>query len=106
MYGNLTDLARRICRITWHDDETDARIRTIVENAVPHLCHKFGIPGEPSPGIFEKPGTERILFENYCLYCWNNVPEEFEPNYRRDILSVRRRYEVEAVKNAAEESNV
>ena len=106
MYQNLIMLARRECRITWHDEETDAKVQTIVENAVPHLWHKFGIPGDPSPGIFEVPGTERMLFGNYCGYCWNNVPEAFEQNYRRDILTVRHRYEVEAARNAAETPNL
>lgn len=105
-YTELIEIARRACRITWNDSETDDRIKTIVENAVPHLHHKFGMPGEPSTGIFEKPGTERMLFENYCLYCWNNVPDEFEKNYLRDILTVRHKYEVEAVKNAEESSDI
>lgn len=37
-----------------------------------------------------------MLFENYCLYCWNDVPDEFEKNYLSDILKVRRRNEVAA----------
>ena len=74
-------------------------IESIVGNAVHHLHHKLGMPGEPSPGKFEEPGTTRILFENYCLYCWNNIPEEFEKNYLQDILTVRHMYEVEAARN-------
>ena len=99
MYETLEENVRRICRITWNDEDTNSRVTSIVDNAVPHLHHKLGMPGEPSPGDFVKPGTERKLFENYCLYCWNNMPEEFEKNYRRDILTVRHKYEVEAAKN-------
>ncbi|MGN1156184.1 MAG: hypothetical protein ACI4TK_08410 [Agathobacter sp.] len=105
-YKNLEDICRKACRITWMDEETDARVTSITENAVPHLHHKLGMPGEPTPGDFEKPGTLRMLFENYCLYCWNNVPDEFEKNYRSDILTVRHRYEVEAAKNEGESSDV
>lgn len=99
MYEVLEENARRACRITWKDKETDSRIKSIVENAVHHLHHKLGMPGEPSPGKFEDPGTARMLFENYCLYCWNNIPEEFEKNYLQDILTVRHMYEVEAARN-------
>lgn len=99
MYETLEANVRRICRITWNDEDTNARVTSIVDDAVPHLHHKLGMPGDPSPGDFTKPGTERMLFENYCLYCWNNMPEEFEKNYRRDILTVRHKYEVEAAKN-------
>lgn len=105
-YTKLIEFARRICRITWNDDDTDARITSIVENAVTHLHHKFGMPGEPSPGIFENPGTERMLFENYCLYCWNDIPEEFEVNYKRDILTVRHKYEVEAARSENESGDL
>lgn len=97
--GTLKEYVKKVCRITWDDTETDERVTSIVENAVVFLHHKLGMPGEPSPGVFEQPGMERILFENYCLYTWNNVTEEFEMNYRRDILTVRHKYEVEAAVN-------
>lgn len=90
---------RNICKITWNDSETDARVSSIAENAVAHIHDLLGMSGEPSEADFLKPGTVRILFENYCLYCWNNVPDEFEKNYLRDILKARRKYEVEAARN-------
>lgn len=104
--ANLIPYAKRICNITWSDEDTDARITSVVENAVVSLHHKLGMPGEPTPGIFEAPGMERVLFENYCLYSWNNMPEEFEVNYRRDILTVRHRYEVEAANSETETDTV
>ena len=99
--GVLEGYVKGICRITWSDKETDARVKTIAEDAVVYLHHKLGIPGEPFPGIFENPGIERMLFENYCLYRWNNISEEFEMNYKREILTIRHRYEVEAVNEEA-----
>lgn len=97
--AELVQMARRICRITWNDQETDERVISIAENAAAHLHDLFGIPGEVSPEVFLKPGTIKMLYENYCLYCWNNMPEEFEPNYRSDILKVQRKYKVEAAKS-------
>lgn len=87
---------RNICRITWEDNDTDKRIMLITENAVAHMHDMLGMPGEPSPDVFLRPGTTKMLFENYCLYCWNDVPDEFEKNYLSDILKVRRRNEVAA----------
>ena len=40
------------------------------------------------------PSQERFLLKNYCLYELNHVSEQFNDNYRNDILQVRRKYEV------------
>ena len=104
--GKLIEYVKKMCRITWYDSDTEERIKTIVEDAVVFLHHKLGMPGEPSPGVFEEAGMERMLIGNYCLYCWSNMPEEFETNYKRDILMVRHKYEVEAAINEKEAGNV
>lgn len=87
---------QNICKITWSDKDTDERITSITEDAIVHMHDLLGMPGEPSPDAFLRPGTTKMLFENYCLYCWNDVPDEFEKNYLSDILKVRRRNEVAA----------
>ena len=104
--ATLEQNVRNICRITWHDDETDERVRSIVDDAVVHIHDLLGISGEPSPKRFLYPGTEKILFENYCLYCWNDIPDEFEQNYKHDILKARRRNEVMAARDEQKESEV
>lgn len=98
MYETLEDICRDACRITWSDTDTDRRVSAITRNAVAHLHHKLGIPGDFSPGVFEEYGTARMLFENYCLYAWNNRADEFERNYLSDILTVRHKYEVKYAK--------
>ena len=51
-YGQqLEKIAKNKCRITWEDEETNERVRSIVENAVPYLHHKLGMSGEVSPDI-------------------------------------------------------
>lgn len=89
----LCDLARRKCKITWNDDDTDTRVMEMVENAVPTMIHKLGM-GSLTAEEFLKPGLVKTLFENYCLYDWNNMVNEFDRNYREDILTARHRYEV------------
>ena len=87
---------RNICKITWNDEDTDERIASITEDAIVHMHDLLGMSGEPSPDAFLRPGTAKMLVENYCLYCWTDVPDEFEKNYLSDILKVRRRNEVAA----------
>lgn len=87
-------LAKNKCKVTWEDDDTDARITEIVENAAEALKHKLGMKGMPDE-VFLRPGLTRTIFENYCLYDWNNTINEFDKNYRIEILAQRHIYEVE-----------
>ncbi len=105
-YEDLQEIVRNKCRITWHDDETDARVKNITEDAVSYLHHKLGMPGGISPDPFLEQGTTRMLFENRCLYEWNDVTDEFEENYKREILTERHRYEVEAAKVEDETADI
>lgn len=92
--GKLFEIARGACKITWNDNETDTRILEIAENAAAALRHKLGMKEEQEQRFCD-PGLTRILFENYCLYYWNDMLNEFEKNYRSEILTERHRYEVE-----------
>ena len=58
---------QNICKITWSDKDTDERITSITEDAIVHMHDLLGMPGEPSPDAFLRPGTAKMLFENYCL---------------------------------------
>lgn len=89
----LFEVARRACKVTWDDEDTDMRIMEITENAAASLQHILGMP-EESEGDFLEPGIQKVLYENYCLYCWNDLADEFEKNYLREILKARHIYEV------------
>lgn len=91
----LCENVKRKCSITWTDEDTENTVKTIVEDAVEAMRHKLGIAESSSPEAFLKAGTTRTLFENYCLYAWNHMVDEFEKNYRSMILMERHRYEVE-----------
>lgn len=95
----LRKVVKRKCKITWNDADTEQRVTEIVENAEQALRHKIGM-GDVTPEVFLKPGMTRTLFENYCMYDWNNMLEEFELNYKRELLAERHKYEV---KNAKKE---
>lgn len=97
----LCDRVKRKCGITWNDEDTEQKIRDIVENAAVSLKNKLGIRDQEE--IFLYPGMTRTLFENYCMYDWNNMLEDFSNNYRDEIIGERHRYEVENAKKASEE---
>lgn len=97
----LCSVAKRKCKITWNDTDTEERITEIVENAVPALCHRLGI-SDKVPEVFLQPGMTKILFENYCMYDWNNMLDEFEGNYKKEIIAERHKYEVENAKKENE----
>lgn len=93
----LYKAVKRKCKVTWDDIETDERIAEITENAVEVLRHKLGMC-DAAPRDFLIPGIARTLFENYCMYDWNNMLQEFDKNYIREILAARHIYEVKSEK--------
>ena len=86
-------VAKRKCKVTWEDEDTEERITEIVENAGEALRHKLGM-GDVTPDVFLKPGMTKTLFENYCMYDWNDMLDDFEENYRKEIIAERHKYEV------------
>ena len=52
--------------------------------------------------MFLSPGMT-TLFENYCMYDWNDMIEEFSKNYREEIIGERHKYEVKNAKKENEE---
>lgn len=93
----LCELVKRKCKITWSDEETDNQIKEIVKNADESMRHMLGMKGA-SADAFLEPGKAKTLFENYCMYDWNNMTDQFEPNYRREVIAERHRNEVQNAK--------
>lgn len=83
---------KRECAITWTDNETEEDVERIVRSAVPVMAHKLGVT--ETGDVFTEGGYAKMLFEKYCHYVFNNVPDEFEENYKRDIIAARHLYMV------------
>lgn len=96
--AKLVEIAKRKCKITWQDDDDEQRIIEIVEDADVTMRHMLGMTGA-SADAFLEPGQAKTLFKEYCLYAWNNVIDQFEDNYRKEIIAERHKNEV---KNHAE----
>lgn len=97
----LIKAAKRECKITWNNSETEKEITEIVEDAIPAMLHKLGIK-EADEEDLVKPGMARRLFLKFCLYSRNDMLEEFEYNYTREILTERHKYEVKYGKEKTE----
>lgn len=100
MTDELFNQVLRKLNITWKDDETDERVRNIIQSAIPDVIHILGIPDENFD--FSGEGLENTLFLAYCLYEFNHVLNEFEDNYSNMIARVRAKYEVEHYLNSEE----
>ena len=95
MNDTLLKMIKLKCHITWNDENTNQRITEIAEESMVEIRKKLGIPGE-TEDIFLKPGKVRELYKAYCMYAWNDMTDQFDTNYKHDILHARREYEVQA----------
>lgn len=98
----LIEAAKRECKITWDNKETEGQIKDIVEDAIPAILHKIGIKDQDEKDLLN-PGMVRRLFLKFCLYSWNDMLEEFEHNYKSEILAERHKYEVKYEKEETEQ---
>lgn len=89
----LVEEVKRKCKITWDDDDTEKEICEIVEDADEKLRHMLGMRGATAEAFLE-PGEARTLFKEYCMYCWNDVRDQFEINYKKEIIAERHKNEV------------
>lgn len=98
----LAEAVRRKLRITWHDDGTDARIeQDIVPSVRAVMAERLGLPEGFDLG---QPGPERMLAEALAFYMWNDAEDEFWSNYEREVVTLRRKWEVADYAQAEEAS--
>lgn len=93
MSETLLAQVRRKLNITWEDTDTDNRVYDIMNQARAVMIHKLGITDPKFD--FSQGGTANVLFLSYCLYLFNHCENEFDDNYREDIMNERAIHEVE-----------
>ena len=84
----LIDTLKDYLDITWDDSHTDAKLGGILARAQDKLC---AYAGSDSVG-FGDGTTEQQLLLDLCRYIYNNASEDFEQNYRADLLMLRAKY--------------
>lgn len=86
MTDELLKTVKNHLSITWTDDETEKRVKSIVEDAEDALNHKLGASVD-----YESGGQARRLFLAFCLYLYNGCEDEFDAVYRTEINQIRER---------------
>ena len=86
--------------ITWKEEETEKRLKEIVELAIPKINRLIGT--QIIDFLNELYKEELDLLLNYCMYEWENKTELFKRNYYDDILSLQQKHEVEQYKKEQE----
>lgn len=99
--GKLIAAVKRDCKITWSNSETEKEIEEKVEDSIEMVAHKLGMH-EDEKEDFTKPGYARTLLLKRCWYAWNKMENEWEPNYRQEIITARHIYEVKHGKEDTE----
>lgn len=72
------------CDVTWHDDATDDKYRSIIAGGMIYVNDKYGEEAD-----FEVDGYPRSLLFDYCRYARDSALDVFENNYQSMILAMQ-----------------
>lgn len=84
----LIDTVKNYLDITWDDSHTNTKISGILARAQDKLCAYAGSDSVD----FGDGTTEQQLLLDLCRYTYNNASEDFEQNYKADLLMLRAKY--------------
>ena len=81
--GLLEDVKAN-CDVTWSDDATEAKFRSITANGMVYLNGKLGEEAD-----YTVDGYPRMLLMEYARYARDSALDVFENNYRSMILAMQ-----------------
>lgn len=99
----LLDDVKEYLDITWSDPHTDSKVTGIVSRAQSRLAGYAGCNAEELD--LSEESNEKQLFLDLCRYIYNNASEDFEENYRADLIMLRAKYKTEAMSDEGEETD-
>lgn len=85
--------------ITWNDENTDQRVINLIKRAEYKINDYAGTQVDTSEDL-----DARSLLINLVCYMYNKVEDQFELNYKSDIIMMRARYKVAARKNEEQDT--
>lgn len=88
--------------ITWSDQHTDAKLTGILARAQTKLGEYAGCSVQDLDLSTES--TEKQLLLDLCRYIDNNASEDFEENYRADLIMLRAKYATEVTDDETAEN--
>lgn len=95
--AELLDAIKCYLGITWHDDNTDAKIAGLTAAGMAYLDGKYGGQAD-----YDSDGLPRTLLFEYVRYARDAALDVFENNYRSMILAMQHDRKVEAYVETAE----
>lgn len=81
--------------ITWDDENTDKKLRGIIQRGMKYLNSVAG--AELDYSVEDQP---KELLLDYCRYVRSNALEEFQKNYLHELLSLQINEEVKRYEEA------
>ena len=84
----LIEVLKTYLDITWNDAHTNAKLEGILARAQAKLC---AYAGDDTVSFADGTAEQQLLLD-LCRYIYNNASEDFEQNYRADLLMLRAKY--------------
>lgn len=77
------------CDVTWQDDATDNKFRSIIAGGMVYIDDKLGEAAD-----YDADGYPRTLLLEYCRYARDSALDVFENNYQSMILAMQTKKEL------------
>lgn len=77
------------CDVTWRDEATDNKFRSIIAGGMYYIDDKLGEEAD-----YEADGYPRTLLMEYCRYARDGALDVFENNYQSMILAMQTKKEL------------
>lgn len=103
MAVSLIETLKTYLDITWNDPHSNAKLEGILARAQAKLREYAGCSAEEL--TFEDNTAEQQLLLDLCRYIYNNASEDFEGNYREDLIMLRAKYAVEVTDDENDEAS-
>lgn len=84
----LIDTVKNYLDITWNDPGTNTKIEGLLARAQVKIC---AYAGDDTVSFADGTAEQQLLLD-LCRYIYNNASEDFEQNYRADLLMLRAKY--------------
>lgn len=95
---DILDEVKADLYISWEDENTDQRVINLIKRAEYRINDYAGCQVDYTEDL-----DARDLLINLVRYMYNSVTEQFEQNFMSEIIMLRARYRVAAMKNETEE---
>ena len=95
----LIDDVKTYLGITWSDPHTDSNVAGILARAQSKMRNYAGAQLD-----FNTESSEKQLLLDLCRYIYNNASEDFESNYKHELVMLRANHAVEVNSDETSES--